>query len=339
MKQRVLKVHAADNVIVALQDLKRGETVRCQGKDYRLASDIDAKHKFFAHDMQPGEKVIMYGVLVGMVQQPVSAGGLMTPVNVKHAADPFFYRPSRYEWTPPDVSRFTGRTFNGYHRSDGRVGTANYWLFIPTVFCQNRNLDVIHDALHEQLGYSVTGKYRQKVKLLAELYARGAEIGPADLGVKESVAKTDRLFPHVDGIKFLNHAGGCGGTRQDAALLARLLAAYADHPNVGGVTVLSLGCENLQVQDFMNALKERNPRFDKPLHLFEHQQSQSEEELITAAIRRTFEGLIELNKMERRPAPLSRLSVGVKCGGSDGFSGISANPAVGYCSDLLVALE
>jgi altronate hydrolase len=339
MKQRVLKVHEADNVIVALQNLKRGETVHYQGKEYVLASDIDAKHKFFEHEMQPGEKVIMYGVLVGTVQQFIPAGGLMTTVNVKHAAAPFVHRPTRHEWTPPDVSKFAGRTFNGYHRSDGRVGTANYWLFIPTVFCENRNLDVIRDALQDQLGYSVTGRYRQKVKRLAELYARGGEIGRADLSVKESVVKTDRLFPHVDGIKFLNHAGGCGGTRQDAALLGKLLAAYADHPNVGGVTVLSLGCENLQVQDFLNALKERNPRFDKPLNIFEHQHSRNEEELITEAIRRTFEGLIELNKARRQPAPLSRLSLGVKCGGSDGFSGISANPAVGYCSDLLVALE
>ena len=338
MKQRVLKIHPADNVIVALQDLQKGETIQYQGKDYVLAADINAKHKFFERAMQPGDKVMMYGVLVGTVQQSIPAGGLMTTDNVKHAAAPFVYRPSNYRWTPPDVSRFAGRTFNGYHRSDGRVGTANYWLFIPTVFCENRILDVIREALHDQLGYTVTDRYKQKVQLLVELYTQGADISQADLSVKESAVKTDRLFKNVDGIKFLNHPGGCGGTRQDAALLGKLLAAYADHPNVGGVTVLSLGCQNLQVQDFVNALKARNPRFDKPLYIFEHQQ-QSEEQLITAAIQQTFAGLIELNKAERRPAPLSQLCLGVKCGGSDGFSGISANPAVGYCSDLLVALK
>jgi altronate hydrolase len=339
MKPRVLKVHPADNVIVALQNLQKGQTIHYRGKDHVPAADISAKHKFFERDMQPGEKVIMYGVLVGTVQQFIPAGGLMTTDNVRHAADPFAYRPSRYEWTPPDVSKFAGRTFNGYHRSDGRVGTANYWLFIPTVFCENRNLDVIREALHGELGYAVADQYKQKVKLLVELHAQGADIGQADLSVRESMAKTDRLFKNVDGIKFLNHPGGCGGTRQDAALLGKLLAAYADHPNVGGVTVLSLGCQNLQVSDFVNDLKARNPHFDKPLYIFEHQQSQSEEQLITAALRQTFAGLIEINKMERRPAPLSRLSLGVKCGGSDGFSGISANPALGYCSDLLVALK
>ena len=264
MKQRALKVHTADNVIVALQNLQKGETIHYQGKDYVLAADINAKHKFFEHDMQSGEKVIMSGVLVGTVQQFIPAGGLMTTDNVKHAADPFVYRPSNYQWTPPDVSKFSGRTFNGYHRSDGRVGTANYWLFIPTVFCENRNLDVIREALQNKLGYAVTDKYKQKVQLLMELYAQGADISQADLSVTESVVKTARLFHNVDGIKFLNHQGGCGGTRQDAAVLGKLLAAYADHPNVGGVTVLSLGCKNLQVQDFVNDLKARNPRFDKP---------------------------------------------------------------------------
>ncbi|HMC98707.1 MAG TPA: UxaA family hydrolase, partial [Ferruginibacter sp.] len=143
---------------------------------------------------------------------------------------------------------------------------------------------------------------------------------------------------NIDGIKFLNHQGGCGGIRQDAAVLSKLLASYASHPNVAGVTVLSLGCQNLQVQDLQNDLKQLHPDFDKPLLIFEQQQSQSEEQLIADAIQKTFEGLIEANNIERKPAPLSKLTIGVKCGGSDGFSGISANPSVGYCSDLLVAL-
>ena len=339
MKQRVLKVHPADNVLVALQDLRRGETVHWKGMSHVTAADIKAKHKFFEKEMQPGDKVIMYGVLVGTVRQPIPKGGLMTIENVVHAADSFGYRPGNSRWTPPDVSRFAARTFNGYHRSDGRVGTANYWLFIPMVFCENRNLDVIREALHRRLGYAVADKYERTVQRLIEIFARGEDVGRADLGLPEAEVKTDRPFKNVDGIKFLNHPGGCGGTRQDAALLSRLLAAYADHPNVGGVTVLSLGCQNLQVQDFVNSLNARNPGFDKPMYIFDQQQIGSEERLITAAIQQTFAGLIEVNHIHRRSAPLSNLTVGVKCGGSDGFSGISANPAVGYCSDLLVALK
>jgi altronate hydrolase len=338
MKPNVLKVHPKDNVLVALRDLAKGEIVSYEGDEYTTQEKIPAKHKMFIRDMNAGDKVIMYGVLVGKTQTSVPAGGLMTTQNIKHAADPYEYRPFHYEWHAPDVSKFRGRTFKGYHREDGRVGTANYWLFMPTVFCENRNLDVIREALHNELGYAVTDKYKQKTHHLLELYKTGADLSNANLDLKEAIVNTNRIFKNVDGIKFLNHQGGCGGTRQDAGVLSKLLAAYADHPNVAGVTILSLGCQNLQTKFLLDDIKQRNPAFDKPLLVYEQQQSQSEEQLITEAIRQTFLGLIEINKLERKPAALDKLVLGVKCGGSDGFSGISANPAVGYCSDLLVAL-
>jgi altronate hydrolase len=172
---------------------------------------------------------------------------------------------------------------------------------------------------------------------LFEAYKAGEDIDKVSLN-PATTRSTDRFFKNVDGIKFLNHSGGCGGTRQDSATLSALLASYADHPNVGGVTVLSLGCQHLQVKNFLADLKNRNPSFDKPLLIFEQQQVQSEEQLVTDAIRQTFKGLIEINKQNRTPAPLSALCIGVKCGGSDGFSGISANPAIGHTSDMLVAL-
>lgn len=337
-KQKIVQVHPDDNVLVALVNLAKGETVPYNEMDYVLQEDIGAKHKFFMHDMKEGDEIIMYGVLVGKAQNEIPAGCKMTTNNTKHAAEPYAYRPYHYQWQPPDTSKYAGKIFNGYHRSDGRVGTANYWLFLPTVFCENRNLDVIREALHSQLGYDVTDKYKQKTQLLVELYKKGADISNANLTLKESMVVTNRVFKNVDGIKFLNHQGGCGGTRQDAAVLSKLLAAYADHPNVAGITILSLGCQNLQTQDLLDDIKQRNPNFTKPLYVFEQQQSQSEEQLVTEAIRKTFSGLIEINQLERKPATLDKLCLGVKCGGSDGFSGISANPAVGYCADLLVAL-
>ncbi len=336
MKQRVLKVHPNDNVLVALTNLEKGETVLYKDEAFILQNNIGAKHKFFIKDLEAGDSVIMYGVLVGKAQEFIPTGGLMTTSNIKHAADPYAYRGFKYEWKAPDVSKYKNKTFNGYHRADGRVGTANYWLFIPTVFCENRNLDVIREALHNELGYGVTDKYKQYTHQLVQAYTKGDDIGKVD--ISPSLYTTNRLFKNIDGIKFLNHQGGCGGTRQDAAILGKLLASYADHPNVGGITVLSLGCQNLQVQDLINELKQRNPNFNKPLYIFEQQQSQSEEQLIAESIRKTFEGLVEINKQERKPASLDKLCIGVKCGGSDGFSGISANPAVGYCSDLVVAI-
>lgn len=336
MKHKVLKIHPEDNVLVALTGLEKGTTVSFEGTEYTLQDDIPAKHKFFMNDMHAGDEVMMYGVLVGKTQNDIPRGGRITTENTKHAASGYDWHNVAYEWQAPDVSKFKGRTFNGYHRKDGRVGTANYWLFIPTVFCENRNLDVIREAMHNELGYAVTDKYKQYTKELVAAYNKGEDI--AAINLHASAAKTERPFKNIDGIKFLNHQGGCGGIRQDAAILSKLLAAYANHPNVGGITVLSLGCQNLQTADFLKDLEEQNPDFDKPLYIFEQQQSQSEEQLIAEAIRKTFEGLVEINKQEREPASLDKLCIGVKCGGSDGFSGISANPAVGYCSDLVVAL-
>lgn len=339
MSKKVLKIHPDDNVLVALQDVAKGEIIIYNNTTYQIVNDIPAKHKFFKNDMNAGDEVIMYGVLVGKAQNFIPAGGLMTTANTRHAAHPYEYRGSNFQWQPPDVSKFRKRIFNGYHRSDGRVGTANYWLFIPTVFCESRNLDVIKEALHNELGYGVVDKYKKYTHQLLEAFKKGEGISEVDFSASPPPKGVrGRPFKNVDGIKFLNHQGGCGGIRQDAAILSKLLAAYADHPNVGGVTVLSLGCQNLQVTDFINDLKQRTTNFDKPLYIFEQQQSLSEEQLIAEAIKKTFEGLVEINKIKRKPALLDKLCVGVKCGGSDGFSGISANPAVGYCSDLLVAL-
>lgn len=330
-------MHAGDNVLVALTDLSKGEKVVFEEQTYVLQETIKAKHKFYTTNLSVGDEVVMYGVLVGKVQCDVAKGSLMTTDNLKHAAEPYAYRQIDYTWETPDVSKYKDSTFNGYKRKDGRVGTANYWLFIPTVFCENRNLDVIKEALHNELGYSVSDKYTQYTHQVVEAYKNGLDIENVAINLMPK-ASANRIFKNVDGIKFLNHQGGCGGTRQDSATLSALLASYANHPNVAGITLLSLGCQHLQVQDFMDDVKKQNPSFDKPLLVFEQQQAQSEEKLVADAIKKTFEGLIEINKIERTPAPLSELCVGVKCGGSDGFSGVSANPAVGYTADLLVAL-
>ncbi|PVX44513.1 altronate hydrolase [Flavobacterium sp. 103] len=337
MKRLVVKMHPSDNALVALIDLSKGESVIFEGQTYILQDNIKAKHKFYTSDLSKGDEVIMYGVLVGKVQCDVAKGSLMTTENLKHAAEPYGYRQTDFTWQAPDVSKYKDKTFKGFKRKDGRVGTANYWLFVPTVFCENRNLDVIKEALHNELGYSVSDKYTQYTHQLLEAYQSGENIDSVDLQLTPNNS-ANRVFKNVDGIKFLNHQGGCGGTRQDSATLSALLASYANHPNVGGITLLSLGCQHLQVQDFVNDVKKQNPAFDKPLLIFEQQQTESEETLIANAIKKTFEGLIEINQYERSEAPLSELCVGVKCGGSDGFSGVSANPAVGYTSDLLVAL-
>jgi altronate hydrolase len=338
MKANILKIHPADTILVALKNLQAGETVTYNGDIYTLTENVPAKHKFYMQDAKEGTEVIMYGVLVGTTEKDVRAGSRVSTENLKHASRDFDFRAVQYQWTPPDTSAFRDVYFQGYHRHDGRVGTANYWLFIPTVFCENRNLDVIREVLEDELGYSVTEKYKSYTRELIRASDLGR--GHTDLAIPalSETPRRSRVFKNVDGIRFLNHEGGCGGTRQDSAVLGKLLAAYANHPNVGGITILSLGCQHLQSADFLHEIKDSDPHFDKPVYVFEQQQSQSEEQLIKEAIRKTLEGLSQINRLERKPASLDKLCIGVKCGGSDGFSGITANPAVGYCADLVVAL-
>jgi len=338
MKNSILQIHPSDSILVALKNLQSGETVEYNGHQYTLKENIPAKHKFYMQDAPVGSEVIMYGVLVGKTETDVSAGSRVSTENLKHASGAYDYRNARYEWSPPDISKFRDAGFMGYHRHDGRVGTANYWLFIPTVFCENRNLDVIREVLQDELGYSVTEKYKSFTRELILARQEGGKISSMDIPSFAATRNRSRIFENVDGIRFLTHDGGCGGIRQDSAVLGKLLAAYANHPNVGGITILSLGCQHLQSPELLEDIKKSSPGFDKPIYVFEQQQSQSEEQLIQEAIRKTFEGLVQINELQRKPAPLSKLCIGVKCGGSDGFSGITANPAVGYCADLLVAL-
>ncbi len=341
MSGKVLKVHPTDNLVVALQDLSKGEAIEFEGLEYSLKTDVPAKHKFLAYDLAPGDPVRMYGVLVGKAKNPISKGEAATIQNVEHATQKFSIEEKEISWEAPNVSAFDGRTFNGYYRADGRVGTANYWLVIPLVFCENRNIEMIREAMVEELGYSSGQDYTINVRQLVSQYQSGSG---ADILVQEEILvpaeqqKHRRVFPNVDGIKFLTHDGGCGGTRQDSDTLCALLAGYLNNANVAGATVLSLGCQNAQVQVLEKALKKVNPDFDKPLYILGQQESNSEPEFFAEAVKKTFVGLMEANKLVRKPAPLTKLVVGLECGGSDGFSGISANPSVGHFSDLLVGL-
>jgi altronate hydrolase len=339
--QTILKVHPADNVLVALTNLEKGKTVNYEGQEYTIQEFVKAKHKFATADLAVGDSVIMYGVLVGKAQEPIKKGGLISTGNIKHAANDFVVGERHTDWVIPDTSAFSGRTFKGYHRADGSVGTANYWVVIPMVFCENRNLDVLQQALVTDLGYGRNRSYQRQSQQLVELYKAGKsveQILETDLQADYDQNTNQRLFPNVDGIKFLNHDGGCGGTRQDAQALCGLLAGYITHPNVAGATVLSLGCQNAQVSMLEEEIKKRSPQFSKPMYILEQQKIGKESALLSEAIKQTFAGVILANQQKREPAPLSKICIGLECGGSDGFSGLSANPAIGYTSDLLVAL-
>ncbi len=337
-----LKVHPNDNVYVALADLQPGADIPYNGQNLRVSEAIPAKQKFTPHELGPGDIVRMYGVTVGEATRTIPAGGLLTRANLKHKSDDFDSSDSVYQWDAPDVSHWEGRTFEGYHRSDGSVGTANTWIFVPMVFCENKNIHVLRDALNKALGYEKTTFYQDYAQNLAKLAGEGASLEELKLCFPQenntNKSSSQRTFPNVDGVKFLTHNIGCGGTRQDANSLCGLLAGYITHPNVAGATVLALGCENAEVSTLQKEVAERSPNFDKPLLIYEQQKYASEQDMISTAIRETIANLSEANKVERKSAPLSKLLIGLECGASDGFSGISANPAIGACTDLLVAL-
>jgi altronate hydrolase len=333
---KLLQIDARDNVLVALEPLSAGQPVLFAGQTYVPPTAIPAKHKLAMQDLPVGSYIVMYGGIVGRVCEPISRGGLLNTRNVQHDATGFARRDAQFRWTPPDVACWRGRTFDGYHRQDGQVGTRNYWLVIPLVFCENRNVEALRDAFEEELGYGRPKKYRQLVRSMVERHARISSALHADQ--PERVTRRERIFPNVDGIRFLMHEGGCGGTRQDSQTLCGLLAGYIHHPNVAGATVLSLGCQNAQATLLMDELRQRDPSMTKPVLLFDQQQSGLETSMLNKAIEATFEGLVAANEVRRQPTPLAKLTVGLKCGGSDGFSGLSANPTLGRVSDMLAAL-
>jgi altronate hydrolase len=301
---------------------------------------VPAKHKFVTQDLKAGGQVIMYGVLVGKTAENLQRGDLLSTRNMRHAAAAFHEKDESRQWTPPDASRWRTRAFLGYHRADGQVGTRNYWIVLPLVFCENRNLAVLKQAFEEELGFARPQVYRRQVAELARLYREGKtdQLKTFTLSEEKASAPPAKLFKNVDGIKFLMHEGGCGGTHEDAHNLCALLAGYIHHPNVAGATVLSLGCQHSQIPILLEELKRRDPNLKKPLLLYEQQKSPSESAMLSRAIRETFAGLVEADHAERKPAPLSQLTLGLKCGGSDGFSGISANPAIGHVADILATL-
>jgi altronate hydrolase len=324
---KVLCIHPDDDMLVALVDLESDETVEWSGQALRINTPVQRKHKVARRDCAPGDILRLYGTPIGKATQSIGTGCAVTTENLAHyAPTPELQMTAQLPfWVAPNVQRWQNATFQGVVRADGRVGTANHWLIFPLVFCENRNVEQLRDALVRPLGYG---------------HDDLADFTRSLLGGAASNAPTaSRPFPNVDGVRIITHQGGCGGTRADARSLCRILAAYADHPNVAGVTVFSLGCQNAQVDMFKSALAEKNPQFDKPCLIYEQQKWEGgEAAMMKVVVQDTLKQLAIANEVRRQPVPLSHLRIGVKCGGSDGFSGITANPVLGLVSDRLVAL-
>jgi len=327
--KKLIKVHPEDNVAIALIDLVEGDKIVFEGKEIVALSNTQAKHKITLVDLEKEDQIFMYGVLVGKAVSEIKRGGLLTIDNVQHQSNPVQEKTASPSWTMPDISKWKNRTFMGYHRPDGQVGTKNVWLFFPLVFCENRNIEVLKDVFEKELSIGKASKQRSLLRNLISGDPTDFEEGYLE--------PNKQTFDNIE-VKFITHQGGCGGIRQDAVTLAKLLAGYVKNPNVAGATVLSLGCQNLQIDLLKNAISEIDPNLEKPVLIYEQQQMGTVEEMLNAIIKDSFDGIKKANDIKRQPAPISKIKLGLECGGSDGFSGISANPALGYASDILAAV-
>jgi altronate hydrolase len=173
--KKVLKVNASDNIIVALQNIKAGENIDFEGEKINILQDIAQKHKFAAKDFAIGDILMMYGVTIGKALKPIFKGERISTENVIHATNEVSVENRQYVKNQQiiDVSAFEKKTFQGYHRSDGRVGTMNYWLVVPLVFCENRNINVMKEAMLRPLGYLTEREQYIDIQELIQGYQDG----------------------------------------------------------------------------------------------------------------------------------------------------------------------
>jgi altronate hydrolase len=337
MRNKTLVLHPNDNVGVALIDLSKGELIKDSEKTIKIQDDITAKHKYALQNFLPGDDILMYGTIVGEATQAIPAGGAITLANIRHKTRKYRSTSQDYSWTPPEVKQWKEKTFQGYLRADGQVGTANYWLVLPLVFCENTNIKLLQEAFENALGFSKINPYEHQIRNLISGLASSATQKSTESVTVERPEEKNRVFENLDGIRFLTHNGGCGGTRNDAETLCALLAGYIHHPNVAGATVLSLGCQNAEAKILQQKLGVLEKGVKKPVIIFDQQQEGTTDDYVTKVIAETWEGLKLANQYTRTAQPISKLVIGLECGGSDGFSGISANPALGRVSDLVVS--
>ena len=283
-----IRIHPDDNVAVALEDLRRGETLTLDTVSVTAIEDIARGHKIALRDIKEGEPVVKYGNPIGLAKADIPAGAWAHVHNVRtglsESAD------YTYDHKVYDKPKVSPRTFMGYRREDGRAAVRNELWIIPTVGCVNS----IATRLVQENQHLVKGS--------------------------------------IDGLYTFAHPYGCSQMGGDHAQTRKLLAALVRHPNAGGVLVLSLGCENLTHEQFVEELGEWD---DKRVKFLTCQQVEDEFE----AGAKLLEELAEYaGQFKREELPASELVVGMKCGGSDGLSGITANPTVGRFSDRLTAL-
>jgi len=294
-------VDPKDNLAVVKEPTVPGLEVTLEsGRVIRVRAAVPAGHRFATRDIPAGEFVLQYGQPIG-TSLGIREGDLISHDNMTDEVPVVRDLPEDLQTPPPDyIPERERATFKGFRRPDGRVGTRNFVLIVPTSMC----------ASHEA----------QQISTLAEFLHYNRE-----------------RYPNVDGVVAIPHNKGCGcqdGSTIDVML--RTLSNYADHPNVGGVVLMDLGCEKTNLERVEKYLLKREKAFDKPVARIGIQDVGGTQAAIEQGLREVERMLPEVNRAVREEFPVSELVLGVKCGGSDGFSGISANPSLGRAADTLV---
>lgn len=290
--RRTLTLNPADNVVIALADMHAGEHI---ADDIVLTNDIKRGHKIAARSIARGENILRYGQIIGQATKDIAPGAHVHVHNLgmsEHERDYSFSMQSR---PLPVITE--ARTFDGFHREDGRVGTRNYVGLLTTVNCS----------------------------------------GSVARFITEAAERTGLLdaFPNVDGLVPVAHGTGCGMSNANEGYdtLFRTISGYAQHPNFGGVLLIGLGCEVMQIGALVG---ERKIRSDGNIRYMTIQHEGGTKRTIEKGLEE-LTGVLEIaNRATRAPAPVSEITLGMQCGGSDGYSGVTANPALGAASDLLV---
>jgi len=294
-------VDPKDNVAVVKKATSPGlALVLPDESPIEMRAAVPPGHRFATKDIAAGELVLQFGQPIG-TSLGIKQGEQITHDNMTDDVPLVRDLPENLHTPAPDYLSIDERaTFMGYRRPDGRVGTRNYVLIVPTSMC----------ASHEAMQISMISEFT--------LYDR----------VK---------YPNVDGVVAIPHNKGCGcqdGSTIDVML--RTLSNYADHPNVGGVILIDLGCEKTNLSQVEKYLLKREKAFDKPVAKIGIQEVGGTQAAIQRGLKEVENMLPLVNVTTREECSVSELVLGVKCGGSDGFSGISANPSLGRAADLLV---
>ena len=291
MKTRFLKIHNNDNVIVAIEPIKKDEHLLVNNESITAAEDIPAGHKIALNHIAENENIIKYGHVIGCSTTVIPAGSWVHSHNIKTNLN----ETVEYSYNPEERGDASGKkdmpVFLGYKRKDGRTATRNEIWIINTVGCVNSSAD--------KLARLCNIKYQRE---------------------------------NFDGVFTFSHPFGCSQLGDDLANTQKVLAGLIKNPNAGGVLILGLGCENNRISSLTKYLGNID---NKRIRYFNSQDVADE---IEEGIRIIGEIFGEMKNDKREPVPVSELAIGMKCGGSDGFSGLTANPLVGRITDKLVNL-